>query len=251
MKKITEGNWRAHVLNFIIKGITNYRLKKKKSIDGCLCTLMIIYFHLAKNKDKKGEENSGLPWVSNWNRKQLGIVKMAETKKKLKEMKKKEKKEEKKKKPSSSFESDPSETEVDFSFESESEEDSEEPRRKQPKRTAKKTQSKKKHIIEDSSSEEEIHSYDGMSEVNLANETDPLFQGQTDQSSVNKPSDCIIPIQLCLPSSKTALASPVPPFEPSSQQRALHNPRKLMKAHQRCHQLYLKCKFNIIEFDTS
>nr|XP_029147169.1 uncharacterized protein LOC114925038 [Arachis hypogaea] len=65
MDKITEDNWGAHVLNFIIKGITNYRLKKKKSIDDCLFALMIIYFHLTKNKDKKGEENPGLPWVSN------------------------------------------------------------------------------------------------------------------------------------------------------------------------------------------
>ncbi|RYR33554.1 hypothetical protein Ahy_A10g048163 isoform A [Arachis hypogaea] len=31
MDKITEGNWGAHVLNFIIKGITNFRLKKKKN----------------------------------------------------------------------------------------------------------------------------------------------------------------------------------------------------------------------------
>ncbi|RYQ90564.1 hypothetical protein Ahy_B09g096614 isoform B [Arachis hypogaea] len=30
MEKIMEGNWGAHVLNFLIKGITNYRLKKKK-----------------------------------------------------------------------------------------------------------------------------------------------------------------------------------------------------------------------------
>ncbi|RYR04435.1 hypothetical protein Ahy_B06g084159 [Arachis hypogaea] len=126
MEKITEGNWGAHVLNFIIKGITNYRLKKKKSIDECLYALMIIYFYLTKNKDKKGKENPGLPWVRNWNREQLvtrirveidghmvskhntfsnlsvfylcryckltfllfqGIDKMAKTKKKLKEMK--------------------------------------------------------------------------------------------------------------------------------------------------------------------
>ncbi|RYR08917.1 hypothetical protein Ahy_B05g076797 [Arachis hypogaea] len=202
MKKITEGNWGAHVLNFIIKGKTNYHLKKKKSIDGFLYTLMIIYFHLAKNKDKKGEENPGLPWVSNWNREQLiarmraeidghmvseqntfsnlgvfylcrcckltfllfhGIVKMAETKKKLKEMKKKEKKEEKKKKkkPSSLSKSDPSETEVDFSFESESQEDSKEPRRKQPKRTAKKIESRKrKQILEDSNSQSKSESND-------------------------------------------------------------------------------------------
>ncbi|XP_020965610.1 protein MAINTENANCE OF MERISTEMS-like [Arachis ipaensis] len=36
MDTITEQNWGAHVLNFIIKGITNYNLKKKKAIDGCL-----------------------------------------------------------------------------------------------------------------------------------------------------------------------------------------------------------------------
>ncbi|RYQ98737.1 hypothetical protein Ahy_B07g086506 [Arachis hypogaea] len=57
MDKITEGNWGAHVLNLIIKGITDYRLKKKKSIDTCLFALMIIYFHLAK----KGEEK---PWTA-------------------------------------------------------------------------------------------------------------------------------------------------------------------------------------------
>ncbi|RYQ79205.1 hypothetical protein Ahy_Scaffold6g107913 [Arachis hypogaea] len=64
MDKITEGNWGGHVLNFIIKGITNYRLKKKKSIDGCLYALMIVYFHLSKHTDKKGEAIPGPPWVS-------------------------------------------------------------------------------------------------------------------------------------------------------------------------------------------
>ncbi|KAL4275707.1 hypothetical protein AHAS_Ahas20G0134100 [Arachis hypogaea] len=146
--------------------------------------------------------------------------------------KKEEKKNQKKKKPSSSFESDSSETDIDVSFESELEEDSEEPKRKQPKRAAKKIDSRKrkqiledsssesksestdemqsrkrKHIIEDSSLEEEIHSYErteigtetiegflrqhqqGILEVSLATETDPLFQGQTEQSNVNKSSD--------------------------------------------------------------
>ncbi|QHN91990.1 uncharacterized protein DS421_17g579770 [Arachis hypogaea] len=71
MDKIKEGNWRAHVLDFIIKGITDYNLKKKKSIDGCLFALMIVYFHLSKNKDKKGEERPAQPWIANWNREQL------------------------------------------------------------------------------------------------------------------------------------------------------------------------------------
>ncbi|KAL4321811.1 hypothetical protein AHAS_Ahas14G0147800 [Arachis hypogaea] len=65
MEKITEGNWGAHVLNFIVKGITNFCLKKKKSINGCLYALMIIYFYLAKNKEKKGEKKAAVPWVSN------------------------------------------------------------------------------------------------------------------------------------------------------------------------------------------
>ncbi|QHN86925.1 uncharacterized protein DS421_16g550510 [Arachis hypogaea] len=99
---------------------------------------------------------------------------------------------------------------------------------------------KRKHIIEDSSSEEENQSYDGIPEVSLSTETDPLFEGQTEQSSVNKPSDSIqeeeslgdpaqqqiivfrpssqpldiVPIQLYLPSSQEILESPVPPFEP-------------------------------------
>ncbi|RYR25499.1 hypothetical protein Ahy_B02g059294 [Arachis hypogaea] len=143
MDKITEGNWRAHVLNFIIKGIINYHLEKKKSIDGCLFTLMMIYFHLAKNKDKKGKEIPGLPWVSNWNREQLvarmraeidghmSIVKKVETKKiETNEGKRKNKKTKKNKPSSSSSESDTSETEVDSSSESESEKDSEESKRK-------------------------------------------------------------------------------------------------------------------------
>ncbi|KAL4349377.1 hypothetical protein AHAS_Ahas10G0035900 [Arachis hypogaea] len=82
-----------------------------------------------------------------------------------------------------------------------------------------------------------------MPEVSLATETDPLFQGQTEQSSVNKPLDSIfsqeeeslsdlaqqqiivfrpssqplniVPIQLYLPSSQKISANPVPPFEPS------------------------------------
>ncbi|RYR02731.1 hypothetical protein Ahy_B06g081543 [Arachis hypogaea] len=71
IEKITEGNWGAYILNFLIKSITNYRLKKKKLVDRCLYALMIIYFHLAKNKVNKGEEKFGVPWVSNWNREQL------------------------------------------------------------------------------------------------------------------------------------------------------------------------------------
>ncbi|RYR67818.1 hypothetical protein Ahy_A03g014253 [Arachis hypogaea] len=112
-----EGNWGAHVLNFIIKGITNFRLKRKKSIDGCLYALMKIYSHLSKNKEKKREERAAVPW------------------------------------------NDSSKTDVDVSFESESEEDSEKPTRKQPKKGVKIMESRKrKQILEDSSSESKSES---------------------------------------------------------------------------------------------
>ncbi|RYR49666.1 hypothetical protein Ahy_A07g036196 [Arachis hypogaea] len=153
---------------------------------------------------------------------QMGIVKKAETKKKLKQMKEKQKKQKNKKNKasSSSSESDTSETEIDSSSESESEEEAQ--------------SKKRKHVVEDSS-REQTQSYDGskfgtevlqeflkeskkkktnekaaaqgkkeadlqstegrydssetMLEVNLGSENDPLSQGQTDQSSINKPAD--------------------------------------------------------------
>ncbi|RYQ98479.1 hypothetical protein Ahy_B07g086194 [Arachis hypogaea] len=94
MDNVTKGNWGAHVLNFIIKGITNYCLKKKKLIDSCLYTLMIVYFHLTKHVDKKGEAIPRLPWLLVVRIRveidgHMGIVKKAEVKKKLKEMKEK------------------------------------------------------------------------------------------------------------------------------------------------------------------
>ncbi|RYR65532.1 hypothetical protein Ahy_A03g011466 [Arachis hypogaea] len=240
MEKITEGNWGAHVLNFIIKCIKNYRLKKKKSIDGCLYTLMIIYFHLAKTNEKKREKKTAVPWVSNWNREQLVVRIRAEI--------------------------DGHMTDVDVSSESESEEDSEKPTKKQPKRGAKKVKSrkrkqiledfsskskrestdeseeylpikktknkqkkftlpqksmnclrqyliinivdaiqKKKHVIEDSSSEEENYSYDWFS----------------------REEESLIPIQLCLPSSKATSETPVPPFEPFPPTESTLKPQKV------------------------
>ncbi|RYR38993.1 hypothetical protein Ahy_A09g044369 [Arachis hypogaea] len=116
---------------------------------------MIVYFHLSKNKDKKGKERPPEPWIANWTRKQLvermrtkmeehmGIVNMAETKEKMKQIKKKEKKQKtkknKKKKASSSSssESEMNESEDHSTSDSETEEDSEDPTRKQPTQKAK------------------------------------------------------------------------------------------------------------------
>ncbi|QHN96037.1 uncharacterized protein DS421_18g614940 [Arachis hypogaea] len=183
---------------------------------------------LFRNKEKKGEEKAAVPWVSNWNREQLvariraeidghmGIVRMAETKKKLKEMKEKEKKEEKKKKRNQvlplkmihqililtfplSLSRKKSQRKLQGNNQNREPKRVKNPCQLKKEKTskkihtaAKKTQSKKrKHIIENSSSEEENQSYDGMPEVSLATETDPLFEGQTEQSSVNKPSHSI------------------------------------------------------------
>ncbi|XP_020970335.1 uncharacterized protein LOC110268481 [Arachis ipaensis] len=96
MDSITERNWGGHVLTFIVKGITDYKEKKKKAIDGCLFALMIIFFHLFKNKGKKRAERPPKPWIANWSKEQLvermnaeteeilGIVKMVQTKEKMK-----------------------------------------------------------------------------------------------------------------------------------------------------------------------
>ncbi|RYR40492.1 hypothetical protein Ahy_A09g046248 [Arachis hypogaea] len=59
------------VLTFMIKGITDYQEKKKKAINGCLFALMIIYFHLSKNKGKNRVERPPKPWIANWTKEQL------------------------------------------------------------------------------------------------------------------------------------------------------------------------------------
>ncbi|QHN87564.1 uncharacterized protein DS421_16g556210 [Arachis hypogaea] len=207
MDTITERNWGAHVLNFIIKGITDYNLKKKKAIDGCLFALMIVYFHLSKNKDKKGAERPPEPWIANWTREQLVERMRAEMEEHM----------------------------VHSTSESETEEDSEDSTRKQPtqkakkseesspvekqktkkktQRTPQKTQSKKKKVIVEDSSPEQAQSYHGYStlekeadmrsteghyvssetipDINLGSD-DPFSQGHTDQSSVNKPAENMV-----------------------------------------------------------
>ncbi|RYQ82888.1 hypothetical protein Ahy_B10g101472 [Arachis hypogaea] len=167
MDTIIERNWGAHVLNFIIKGVTDYNLKKKKAIDGCLFALMIVYFHLSKNKDKKRAERPPEPWIANWTRKQLVERMRAEMEEHMlgvfslsswgyfvypvgMESKKRKKIQE------------------DFDSESESTDESEESSpvekqktKKKTQRTPKKTQSKKKKVIVEDSSPEQAQSYHG------------------------------------------------------------------------------------------
>ncbi|QHO02640.1 uncharacterized protein DS421_13g425510 [Arachis hypogaea] len=158
MDGISERNWGAHVLTFLIKGITDYQDKKKKAIDGCLFALMIIYFHLSENKGKKRAERPPKPWIANWTKEKLvermtaekeetlGIVKMAETRarEKMKEKEKKEKTQEIKKtkkrkaSPTSSSETETATDSDTTTSESESQQDSEDSARKHPIKRGKK-----------------------------------------------------------------------------------------------------------------
>ncbi|QHN90985.1 uncharacterized protein DS421_17g571080 [Arachis hypogaea] len=158
MDGISERNWGAHVLTFLIKGITDYQEKKKKAIDGCLFALMIIYFHLSENKGKKRAERPPKPWIANWTKEKLvermtaekeeilGIVKMAETRarEKMKEKEKKEKKQEIKKtkkrkaSPTSSSETETATDSDTSTSESETQQDSEDSARKHPIKKGKK-----------------------------------------------------------------------------------------------------------------
>ncbi|QHN86049.1 uncharacterized protein DS421_16g542610 [Arachis hypogaea] len=122
---------------------------------------------------KKRAERPPKPWIANWSKKQLdermsaeieenmGIVKMAQTREKMKKIEKKEKKQEikktKKRKASSTSSSEKETTDSDSSTsESETQEDSEDSPRKQPSKKGKKMDSKKrKKSQEDSDSESE------------------------------------------------------------------------------------------------
>ncbi|KAL4287272.1 hypothetical protein AHAS_Ahas19G0169600 [Arachis hypogaea] len=160
-------------------------------------------------------------------------------------MKQKEKKEIKKKTKKNviSSESDSVESEFTFFSESESEHDSEEPTRKQPSRTAKKMKEERAAILEAGlpSTEANYDSSETMPEVNLGSENNLVFQTQTNQSSINKPTDSMLgveeesvngpaqqkmiivrmethsqlepleiaPLQVCIPPSQTTEASPI------------------------------------------
>ncbi|QHO17051.1 uncharacterized protein DS421_10g308920 [Arachis hypogaea] len=171
MDTITERNWGGHVLNFIIKGVTDYKEKKKKVIDGCLFALMIIYFHLSTNKDKKRAERPPKPWIVNWSKEQLVERMKSEIEENM---------------ASSTSSSETETTDSDSSTsDSETQQDSEDSPRKQLSKIGKKidtnkrkkshedsdvesestdeTQSKKKKVVVEHSSPEEDQSYHGYS----------------------------------------------------------------------------------------
>ncbi|RYR70872.1 hypothetical protein Ahy_A02g005175 [Arachis hypogaea] len=210
MDGISERNWGGHVLTFMVKGITDYKEKKKKAIDGCLFALMIIYFHLSKNKGKKRNERSPKPWIANWSKEQLVERMNAEREEILTETttdsdsttsesetqedsedsgrkhpSKKGKKLDSRKRKKSQEESD-SDSESEFESSDESEESipvEKEKKKKKTKTTPKKTQSKKKKVVVEHSSPEEDQYFDGERYEISSEELEELLRENVDKSA--------------------------------------------------------------------
>ncbi|QHO46362.1 uncharacterized protein DS421_6g186730 [Arachis hypogaea] len=111
-------------INKISSGITDYQEKKKKAINGCLFALMIIYFHLSKNKGKNRTERPPKPWIANWTKEQLVERMTAEREEILAS-------------PTSSSETETTDSDTSTS-ESEAQEDSEDSGRKHPQQKGEK-----------------------------------------------------------------------------------------------------------------
>ncbi|QHO33692.1 uncharacterized protein DS421_9g260440 [Arachis hypogaea] len=132
-------------INKISPGITDYQEKKKKAINGCLFALMIIYFHLSKNKGKNRAERPPKPWIANWTKEQL-VERMTTEREEILAS------------PTSSSETETTDSDTSTS-ESEAQEDSEDSGRKHPSKKGKKMDSKKrKQRQEESDSDSESES---------------------------------------------------------------------------------------------
>ncbi|RYQ83119.1 hypothetical protein Ahy_B10g101738 [Arachis hypogaea] len=197
MDGISERNWGGHVLTFMIKGITDYKEKKKKAIDGCLFALMIIYFHLSKNKGKKRAERPPKPWIANWTKEQLKEATDSDTSTSesetqedsedsgTKHRSKKGKKMDSRKRKKSQEKSD-SDSESESESSDESEETSpveKEKKKKKTKTSPKKTQSKKKKVIVEDSPPEEDQYFDGERYEISSDELDEWLRQNVDKSA--------------------------------------------------------------------
>ncbi|RYR60910.1 hypothetical protein Ahy_A04g017998 [Arachis hypogaea] len=208
MMEIGVGNEEERLM-----GITDYQEKKKKAINGCLFALMIIYFHLSKNKRKNRVERPPKPWIANWTKEQMDS--------------RKRKQREEESDSDSESESEPSDDE-------ESSPGKKEKKKKETKTTPKETPQKKKKVVVEDSPPEEDQYFDGeryeissdeldewlgenvhksaaegdnqadlrstegryvssetLPAVNLGSD-DPSSQGRTEQSSVNQPSQSML-----------------------------------------------------------
>ncbi|RYR37176.1 hypothetical protein Ahy_A09g042108 [Arachis hypogaea] len=132
MDGISERNWGGACFD-----LHDYQEKKKKAINGCLFALMIIYFHLSKNKGKNRAERPQKPWIANWTKEQLVERMNAEREEILAS-------------PTSSSETETTESDTSTS-ESEAQEDSEDSGRKHPGKKGKKMDSRKRKQRQDES----------------------------------------------------------------------------------------------------
>ncbi|QHO58346.1 uncharacterized protein DS421_3g89850 [Arachis hypogaea] len=219
----------------MVKGITDYQEKKKKAINGCLFALMIIYFHLSKNKGKNRIERPPKPWIANWTKEQLVERMTAEREEILSEAQedsedsgrkhpgKKGKKMDSRKRKQRQEESDSdseseSEPSDDERYEISSDELDEWLRENVDKSAA-----EGENQADLRSTEGRYVSSETLPAVNLGSD-DPSSQGRTEQSSVNQPSQSMLTptdsnmmvVREQTPSE--ALAIPDPVFVPASQQ---------------------------------
>ncbi|RYQ86012.1 hypothetical protein Ahy_B10g105664 [Arachis hypogaea] len=204
METITKQNWGGHILSFIIKGITDYKLKKKKAIDGCLFALKI-------RRGQKDLQNPGLQTGtettdSNNSTSESESEEDSEDSPRKQPSQKAKKMESKKRKKN----------QEDSDSESESTDESEESSPVEKQKTKKKTQRtpKKSEIgteyldeflrknneksTAEGEKEADLRSTKGhyvssetIPDVNLGSD-DPSSQGHTEQSSVNKPAESML-----------------------------------------------------------
>ncbi|RYR22580.1 hypothetical protein Ahy_B03g067880 [Arachis hypogaea] len=218
----------------MVKGITDYKEKKKKAIDGCLFALMIIYFHLSKNKGKKRAERPPKPWIANWTKEQLVERMTAEREEILAETQedsgdsgrkhrsKKGKKMDSRKRKKSQEESD-SDSESESESSDESEESSpveKEKKKKKTKTSPKKTQPKKKKVVMEDSPLEEDQYFDGERYEISSDELDKWLRQNVDKSVAEGENQADLrSTEGCYVSSETIPAVNLGSDDPSSQGR--------------------------------
>ncbi|RYR49580.1 hypothetical protein Ahy_A07g036097 [Arachis hypogaea] len=181
-------------INKISPGITDYQEKKKKEINGCLFALMIIYFHLSKNKGKNRAERPPKPWIANWTKEQLVERMTAEREEILAQEdsedsgRKHPSKKGKKKRKQRQEESDSdSESESEPSDESEESSPAEkEKKKKKTKITPKKTQQKKKKVVVEDSPPEEDQYFDSERYKISSDELDEWLRKNIDKSTTER-----------------------------------------------------------------
>ncbi|QHO21077.1 uncharacterized protein DS421_11g343510 [Arachis hypogaea] len=57
--------WARYIYDFLIEGVLRFQDVGKKTVDGCMFALLIIYLHANKHGDL-GRYNGREPWIRNW-----------------------------------------------------------------------------------------------------------------------------------------------------------------------------------------